>query len=262
MSGIGLSLGSGRRAATDPVALTNGKVVAFLAPALASDAGSGQAFSLPDALANNPAVQSTDARKVAVGSASNGRPIVTFAGGNDVLSWPQTALNNSTTKTGFLAWIKPAAVIGVQYLCLAEISASGNCMNANKFALYLTGNQLRVECNITNANGRFFTTSAATIVAGAWQLAGFTYDSSQSGEANICKMLAGGAYVASPGGNLGAGGTIAAFQATTGNFLLGNSRNDGTPASPYTGDMGNAYVTAGHLASDELANLAGFQVPT
>jgi hypothetical protein len=66
----------------------------------------GSGFSsVPDKLASNPATQGTDAARPARVLAANGLVRADF-NGNDFLSWPAAAGNNTTTYAGLATWLE------------------------------------------------------------------------------------------------------------------------------------------------------------
>jgi len=207
-------------------------------------------------------IAATGVRKPAAATAPNGLPVATWDE-TDVWVMPLDTSgtgNNSTTKFGFFLWFKPASVSGIQRILTIAIAAGG--ASAEKLQLYANNATLRCECYITNANGRFGT-SGNVLAAGVWSCIYLQYDSSRGGDACL-RIYHNGNNESLTFANLGAGGTLGAFQATTGNAFIGAATNTDTPTQAILngGQTGPNYWSMDeNLSTDEEARLRAFEVP-
>lgn len=186
--------------------------------------------SIIDARNNNPVTQTDADRRTAVGASANGLATMVFDG-SDVHVWPLISANNATAKLGFWIWYKPATVAGVQRLITVMAVAGAS---ENKLALYANGSTLVGEFYIPGtggAAGRFFTSAASTLTAGAWHSIYWRYNSSLGGDANVALWVNAVSKSLTPA-NLGAGGTLTTLTAPTGSFVIGGNNNSDTPTQP------------------------------
>jgi hypothetical protein len=184
--------------------------------------------------------------------------LLTFAT-NDVMSWPLTAANNQTTKTGFACWIKqPSNILET----IIRIGTGTLGANVQKLAFFInTSRRLRFDAYISGADGRSFATPINVIpAAGTAFWVRFAYDSAGATEADRVKIYINGVSAGVlTGSNLGAGGTIGTLPTATGNALIGNS-NNGVAAQAFNGEMGpNFYCLSDDLTASEELNLMNFE---
>lgn len=209
----------------------------------------------------SPMVQTVAVRQTSVGASLNGLPTMVFSGTN-VHLWPQSPAHSATTKVGIWLWYKPATVAGIQRLYTVAAGVSGSA--TNRLQLYATGDKLQCECYISGVDGRFGTTPAATLVAGAQHPIYLQYDSSRGGDPNL-QIWVNGVSQTLVFGNLGAGGALAALPAASGNALVGGGTDSDTPANPIVvgGVIGpNIFALNNNLTASEELALRNFEAPT
>jgi hypothetical protein len=242
--------------------LDSGKVSGWLRLAASQQSGGEWTPSIVDVLnPGSPMVQTGVNRRAAVGVSANGLPTMLFDG-TDIHLWPQAPALSSTTKVGLWFWYKPATVAGVQRLW-ACVNGQLGC-STERLQFYANGSTLRCEAYITNANGRTFDTSAATLTAGAWHAIYLQYDSSRGGDANLAIFVGGVSKALTPT-NIGAGGTLTVLQAATGSASVGGVVDSDTPVQPIVngGEIGpNIIPFNDNLTAPEIANMMLFEVPT
>lgn len=257
---IGWEMAAGGASAFDP--RDSGKVAGWIRLAASPQSG-GEWTSLVDVLNSNPAVQADADRKCAVGAAANGLPTMVFDG-SDMYQWPLNAvINNMTTKLGFWLWLKPATVASVQRLLNITI-ATGAAATFEKLSLYANNRTIVCEIYASNATGRVFTTTTNVLTAATWTAAYMQYDSSRGGDANYA-LFTDGVSRANNGANIGAGATLGALQAPTGNALIGSFNNSDTPtqAIDNLGEIGPNLISFNdNLTASEIAALLAFEAPT
>ena len=229
----------------------------------ASTPSSGEWASVVDALNSNPAAQPGANRKPAVGTSGNGLQTMVFDG-SDMLLWPLNAsINNRTDKQGYWFWFKPAVVNTLQRLLNITI-ATGAAATFEKLSFYANNRTLVCEVYITNATGRVGTTASNVLTAGAWHAIYLQYDSSRGGDANLA-MFVGGTSASLNFTNIGAGGTLGALQAPTGNCIIGSFNNSDTPTQAIDngGEIGpNIFPFNDNLTAGEIASFLAFEAPT
>ena len=241
-----------------------GGIVAGWLRLAASVQSGGEWTSLVDVLNSNPAVQADADRRCAVGSSANGLSTMVFDG-SDMYQWPLSAtINNMTAKLGFWLWFKPATVASVQRLVNITI-ATGAAATLEKLSLYANNRTLVCEVYATNATGRVFTTTTNVLTAGVWTAIYMQYDSSRGGDANYA-LFTDGVSRANNGANIGAGATLGALQAPTGNALLGSFNNSDTPTQAIDtgGEFGpNPAISFNeNLTAQQIAGFLAFEAPT
>jgi hypothetical protein len=224
---------------------------------------SGDVSSIPDEFSANPATQTTAAARPTAENSANGLPCMRYAG-TDLISWPLVANNNSVNQWGFGGWFKPDAVANARMIFFAY--AAGGATSAHRMQLFFNVTQVAWQVYINNAAGRSGLTSMGLLSTG-WQFVTFEYDKDGATEADQVVITINGTVCASPGSNIGVGGTLGALTAPTGFAFIG--RDGG--ANPYQGLIGpNLYVlnakmagaTQGLLTPQARAELMAYQRPT
>lgn len=242
--------------------LDTGKVSGWLRLAQSQQSGGEWTPSIVDVLnAASPMVQTGVNRRAAVGTSGNGFPTMVFDG-TDVHLWPESPATSSTTKVGIWLWFKPATVASTQmlYETAAGIGGAGN----SRLIFYATNAKLQCECYISNVNGRTGTTSSNVLTAGAYTAIYLQYDSSRGGDANLA-IFTGGTSQGLTFANIGAGGTLGALLAASGNALVGAATDSDTPVNPITngGEIGpNIIAFNDNLTAAEIASMLTFEAPT
>lgn len=231
----------------------------------ASTQSAGEWTAWTDVLNVNPGVINA-ARRPAVAASANALPLSNFQS-NDCVAWPITARNFNTSTFGVYLDVSPDATAGTQILW--SIAPGTNGSNHRAITTYFTGANWIIDCYISDANGRSFTFNTAA-VAGTLKRYGIEYDASVTGDGCLTATINGVITAASGVANIGAGGSLGAFQAQTGNILFGNF-SDGAASSALSGKQGPnvlvltgkmAGASAGLLTTAARAALAGFEVPT
>lgn len=244
--------------------LTVSAVSAWLRLQASSQSG-GEWANWVDVLNSNPGAINS-ARRPAVAAAANGFPLANFQT-NDCVAWSIAASNFNISTFGIYLDVSPDATAGVQILW--SIAPGTNGSNHRAITTYFSGTSWIVDCYITDANGRQFTFNSAA-AAGTNKRYGIEYDSTVGGDGCLTATINGAIQTANSTANIGAGGTLGAFQAQVGNLLLGNF-NDGAASSPLSGKQGPnvfaltskmAGASSGLLTTAGRAALAGFEVPT
>lgn len=219
--------------------------------------------SVPDILNSNPAVQTTDARRPVNGTSSNGLPIATWSSGaSSSLSWPLTAQNNSTTRFHWAVWVKQPTN---NQEAIFSISTGTGGASVPKIQFFIEASRrLRADVYMSGANGRFARGAVNDLPpGGTWFFARLFYDSSVGGDGCL-KLYVNGLASVLTFGNLGTGPTLGVLPAATGNAVIGNLNNSGTPSLCLNGSLGpNFYILNGpDLTLAEETNLMNFEMPT
>jgi hypothetical protein len=239
-----------------------GKVAGWLRLQASSQSG-GEFTNWVDAVNSNPAVQADTDRRAAVSASVNGLPTMVFDA-TDMYQWPlSAAINNMTTKLGFWFWFKPSNVAAVQRLLNCTIT-TGAAATFEKFSLYANNRTLLCETYITNATGRVGTTASNVLTVDTYTAIYMQYDSSRGGDANLAIFTDGTSRTLNYT-NIGAGGTLGALQAPTGNIIIGSFNNSDTPAQPILdeGELGpNLFAFNDNLTAGEIADFLAFEAPT
>jgi len=233
------------------------KVSSWLRLAVSSQTG-GEWVDWVDVLNNNPGVINA-ARRPAVGASANGLPIATFAT-NDCVSVPLIANNNQTSRTGIAMWVRVGNLTGTSTLVIYSVGTGG--ASARKlFFLLDSAERVRVDAYIAGSAGRSFL-STASLTQNAWAWLRLKYDSLLGGDPNLSAFV-NGASAAGAYTDVGAGGTLGVLPTVTGNLLIGNTNDSGTPSSFLAGDIGpNIFFLSEDLTAAEELILMNFERPT
>jgi hypothetical protein len=165
--------------------LDSGIVSAWLRLQQGTIAGTGYS-SIPDVLANNPAVQATDADRPNNTTSANGLPIMDLDGSTDFLSVPLlSSSNNQSVTAGFAAWIKPDGVSGTLGLWVSIPGA------ANRIELLQLSATLSVDIYISQFSSRRGAVASA-LTANVWQFITWEYDGGGANDAARCTLTVNG----------------------------------------------------------------------
>jgi hypothetical protein len=223
---------------TDPVAATGGAggaVSSWLSLPHASSviAGAGDS-SVHDILNANPATQSTDGRRPA-GETNGGQPCMRFAT-NDVLVWPLIAANNGTTRTGFAFWFKTDAIGSFQNLI--EINTGTGGASGRKLSLFIRNTGPIYADMYSSPTGTSGTTGQGPVLSAlTWYFVTLEYDASAATDALKLTITLGGVAQTLAFTPFGAG-SLTTLPTVTGNALIGNRVNAGSPDLPFQGLIG------------------------
>jgi hypothetical protein len=223
----------------DPVAVTNGKVSAWLSFPHATVTGSGYS-SVPDLLGGSPAVQATDARRPVNATSANGLAIATFT--DDVLAWPLSAVNNNATRMGFAFW-----------LTLFAVNNAGGGASANKFNYLVSGSATRIDEAVVDRHAQ------SGVLDTNWHFITLEIDCSQASEAlDVLQTIDTVAQTVS----FSSGTPWPASMATpTGNMWVGGGSS--VAISPLVGSIGpNIWTLNAQLTLAERTALSRIQAPT
>jgi hypothetical protein len=125
-------------------------VTAWFAVADAVVSG-GKVTSIPDRMSANAAIQATDARRMVLGAAANGAPILQLAG-SQVMTIPLSAPTNGATQWGLAMHYKAN---GATLCPLVIDSADGGSASSRKVQLYRFGGVDRFYVyNVAGTQGR------------------------------------------------------------------------------------------------------------
>lgn len=237
------------------------KVSGWIRLAASSQSGGEWTPSIVDVLnGGSPIVQTDVDRRAAVGASANSLPTMVFDG-TDVHLWPQSPAHSSTAKVGIWLWYRPATVSGIQRLYGVANGVAGS--GSNRLQFYANGSTLSCEAYITGADGRSATTPSLTLTAGVWHALYVQYDSSRGGDDNL-RIYVNGVLPSLVYANVGAGGTLAALPAATGNALVGAGTDSDTPVQAIAngGMLGpNAYAMVDNLTASEQTAFLNFERP-
>lgn len=236
---------------------SSGKVSSWLRLQASSQTG-GEWTNWVDVLNSNPGAINS-ARRPAVEASANGLPIATFAT-NDCVSVPLIANNNQTTKLGWAMWVKFGDLAATTALISIAPGTAG--ASAFKIQLFLTSTeQPRIDAYVSGSDGRRFTATSG-LTQDTWTWIRLRYNSSLGGDANAT-VFVNGTVVTGSYANIGAGGTLAELAAPTGNLLIGNVNDSGSPSSPLNGSIGpNIFLLRDDINTFEEYNLMNFERPT
>ncbi len=223
---------------------------------------SGGLWTVWDAVAgDNDATQADVDRQPTVAASANGLPLATFDATSDVMPWPLSAANNSTTKIGMMMWVNPAIVTGEHRLAVIWDGTGGASIATWLF-----------QQNDTTLNFITGITGITCGVAGAFTLntpacVGFEFNGAATGDANrLVLTLNGVAQSVSFSGSV-----PATVSNATGNMMIGGFQNTDTPGQVFNGKIGPnvfmfnnsmAGVSSGLLTAAARLALAAFERPT
>jgi hypothetical protein len=225
---------------------------------------SGAYSSIPDALASNPAAQSTPADRPTATNATNGVEIADFDGSTDFLSWPAASGNNATNYAGFAAWLMPDIVISQHGIFVALPGAT------NKLELSRNNADFLADVYASQFSSRRGTCSNV-FSAGVWVFVTWEHDKDGANDAAKCTMTAN-AVVLTPTFSNSSGTPNAmptTLVSTVGPFLLG-TRVAASHTGCWDGKYGPAYclgskmsaATQGLLTSTARTGLMNLRKPT
>ncbi len=237
-------------------------VSAWLRLASGTITGAGYS-SVPDILASNPAVQTTDVSRPPNLNSANALPRADFDGASDYLSWPAAANNNQTVTSGFAAWCEFDFVSAIVGIFAAFSGATTRC------ELFLDGNDLCVNVNHSQFSVRRGTV-ADCFVAATKYFVTWEYDGGGANDAAKCTLTINGAVQSVTFVNdTGAPNAMpATLVATAGPFLIGTRL---AAVGPLDGKIGpNIFIlgskmagaTQGLLTTAARAALMNFEAPT
>jgi hypothetical protein len=234
-----LVLPSMQLAGTFTVAVS--KVTAILLVRNGTITGAGYS-SIPDAFANNPAVQTVDARRPAAATSELGLPILSFNGAN-VLSWPLAANNGQLTAmsapgsvTGWCAWVKFTSVAAAFHYLYCAANGVGGLVNRRlRFGAAL--NTVMNMIHTVDGGGNIYGQTPGVLAPGAWLWIRYMWIAGGAAVGDKILVYVNGALQSLTWVGTG---TIYSLPATTGNILLGSFNNDTVLANPgvFTGYMG------------------------
>ncbi len=223
--------------------------------------------SIPDSFVNNPAVQTTDARRPVNGATpngptGNGRAIATFSSAaSSSLAWPLNAGNNGTSLTGFACWVRQPASGNERIISIG--GGTGGATAQKLFLAFDTNQRITVGVYSNATDGRQGTTAPAQFVAGAWVFVRWAYDATQATEALRCKIYVNEVLQALTFTNIGAGGAVTTLPVVTGNAIIGNFNNSAVPVQALNGAIATAlYSVAGDVSASDGIELMGLDPPT
>jgi len=248
-----------------PVSITEGAVTSWLRASGATSDVNGVS-SVPDVLSANPATQSTNANKPALGTSSNGLPILIFDGSNDQLQWPITAGNLNANTMGFAFWVKPTVTMtGTRQLIVLRSPLS----SADVLELRIDGATLLASIFGPAAGfvGRYaFTGNVFSL--DTWAFVSWEFDSAAATDVDRCCLFVNGTRRSTTVLTFGSPGpAMTGIRSATGSGYIG----DYNGTLPFNGAFGpNLYAltakqtgaTEGLLTSAARAALMNFERPT
>lgn len=246
MSGMGLTLSAIPASARRPVTpLEISAVTGWLRFALGTVTGLGYS-SVPDVLGGSPAVQASDASRMAASTSANGLPIAVGATG-DYLSWPVSAANNGAARYGIATWVKTS---NAGFQDLYSIYLAGGGANATKVDVFLNAGALSSEVAV----GGSCTKAAPLLPANTWAFFTFEYDGSQATDAARLVVTVNGVVQATTNTSI-----PVTSPTPTGNAFIGGF----SVLYAIIGALGpNFYSLGRQLTPAERANLMAFEAPT
>jgi hypothetical protein len=270
MSGAGLTLRSKRRRypSFTPYSLSAanfGPLGAWFRVADAISDVNGVS-AIPDALNASSAVQSVNARKPSLGVSSNGLPVLNFAAGN-VLTLPIAAFNNNQAAYGVGFWLK-ATSVALQTVFSVRLASGGANHDQIRFGFESAGS-LFTTAYVSDGNGRKGVTNGSGYSAGVWRFITLEYYGAAGSESQRLSLYldANPTRATLTFASEGAGGTLGALPAATGNILIG-SEIDGS-LNPFVGQIGpHIYIFTARAAGTSngllfsRAGLMAHEAPT
>lgn len=239
-------------------------IAAWLRLAGGTITGSGYS-SVPDVLASNPAVQTTDGSRPPNLNSANGLPRADFDGSADHFDWPVAANNNQTVTHGFAAWVEFDSVAdGVRGIFGAITAGSARAeLVKNSAALLIDVYHSAVSIRRGTVASAF---SAATKYFLTWE-----YDGDGANDAAKCTLTRSGTvltvtFTDDTGAPLIMPATLIS---TAGPHIIGARTAAGV--GPINGKIGpNIWIlgskmagaTQGLLTTEARANLMNFEKPT
>ncbi len=226
--------------------ITGGAIGAWYRVALATNAGAGLAFTLPDVLSTNHATTSTDARKPTIGSSANGLPILTCSA--SALQVPLSTPINGATKWGFAAWMRVTTAAGNPCPVAIDSGGGGGASLRKAFIQRDNGDSIRAFDTQTTARRGGPTTMW---VLNTWAFC--TWEMSlDTGEAESVRVVAsrgGVLQTCNYADNNGAPGTFASSMQVPTGFMNLFAQNASTGGNGWVGNIGpNIYILRARMA--------------